>query len=286
MPPSSRKAASDKPRPEARTEARPEARGVQSIELGARLLKALVDEGEATMLKDLARIAGFAPAQAHAYLVSYRKIGLVEQDPTTGRYLLGRFAMDVGITRMQTTDPMRLARDAALALSEETGLIVALVVWGSFGPTVVLVQESGSQINMNTRPGTVYSMSGTASGRLFSAFLPPMVAKEAIRAERRENGQTGRVGTHRFLSKAELETIRQDGYATIENPPVPGVNAIAAPVFDHAGQLSMALTIIGEDRVMAEKAQSEFLPALLATARTLSEDLGYSGLREVVAAGD
>ena len=37
---------------------------------------------------------------------------------------------------------------------------------------------------------------------------------------------------------------------------------------------------------MAEKAQSEFLPALLATARTLSEDLGYSGLREVVAVGD
>ena len=270
MPPTPRKSATESPKHEAR--------GVQSIELGARLLKALVDEGEPIMLKDLARIAGFAPAQAHAYLVSYRKIGLVEQDAATGRYMLGRFAMDVGITRMQTTDPMRLARDAVIALSEETGLIVALVVWGSFGPTVVQVQESGSQINMNTRPGTVYSMSGTASGRLFSAFLPPMVAKEAIRAERRENGQTGRIGTHRFMAKSELETIRHEGYATIEDPPVPGVNAIAAPVFDHVGQLAMALTIIGEDRVMHEKAKTVFIPALLSAAQSLSEDLGYSGL--------
>ncbi|MCB1397690.1 MAG: IclR family transcriptional regulator [Rhodobacter sp.] len=262
-----------------------EARGVQSIELGARLLKALVDEGEPTMLKDLARIAGFAPAQAHAYLVSYRKIGLVDQDPATGRYLLGRFAMDLGITRMQTSHPMRLASDAAIALSEETGLIVALVVWGSFGPTVVQVQESGSQINMNTRPGTVYSMSGTASGRLFSAYLPVMVVKEAIRAEKRENGQTGRIGIHRFMAKAELEKIRHDGYATIENPPVPGVSAIAAPVFDHVGQLALAITIIGEDRILAEKAEQVFIPALMEAAEHLSNDLGCSNFRQKAQAG-
>ena len=45
---------------------KPDGRGVQSIEVGARLLNALVTEGEPMMLKDLAKQAGIAPAQAHA----------------------------------------------------------------------------------------------------------------------------------------------------------------------------------------------------------------------------
>ncbi len=253
-----------------------EGRGVQSIEIGARLLLALVDEVEPMMLKDLAQVAGFAPAQAHAYLVSYRNIGLVEQDAETGRYRLGAFALDLGIASMRTTDPMSLASDVATELSERTALHVALVVWGSFGPTVVQVKESGSQLNMNTRPGTVYSLTGTASGRLFSAFFPEATIKEAINQEKREKTDSGRVGTYRFMSRKEIDQIRDAGYApTGELPPVPGISAIAAPVFDHSGQLIMAITIIGQDHYMEAGAEEEFIPALLEAAQKVSLDLGY-----------
>jgi len=253
-----------------------EGRGVQSIEVGTRLLAALVDEVEPMMLKDLAQVAGFAPAQAHAYLVSYRNTGLVEQDPETGRYHLGRFALDLGITAMRTLDPMQLASEATQALSERTGLHVALVVWGSFGPTVVQVLESGGQINMNTRPGTVYSLTGTASGRVFSAWLPEATVRDAIAQEKREKSDSGRVGAHRFMSKKEIEQIREAGWATVEQPPVPGVNAYAAPVFDHAGHLAMVMTIIGQDYYIEDKAESIFVPALLETTRTLSQELGFT----------
>ncbi|WP_137929672.1 IclR family transcriptional regulator [Mesorhizobium comanense] len=253
-----------------------EGRGVQSIELGAKLLSVLAEEAEPLMLKDLARVAGFAPAQAHAYLVSYRKIGLVDQEPDTGRYMLGRFALDIGITRMRTADPMRQASEVVRALSEATALNVALVVWGSFGPTVIQLQESGSQLNMNTRPGTVYSMSGTASGRVFSAFMPEKVVRDAIRKEMREPPDSGRIGTHSFQSKKDLEQIRAAGYATVVDPPVPGIKAISAPVFDHIGQMVLAVTIIGHDALIDEKAESDFIPRLLEATEQLSADLGYS----------
>lgn len=255
--------------------AKPEGRGVQSIEIGARLLSALADEVEPMMLKDLAQVAGFAPAQAHAYLVSYRNIGLVEQDAETGRYCLGPFALDLGITSMRTTDPMSLASAAVRELSERTALHVALVVWGSFGPTVIQVRESGSQLNMSTRPGTVYSLTGTASGRVFSAFFPEATIKEAISQEKREKSESGRVGVYRFMSRKEIEQVRDAGYATVDPPPVPGISAYAAPVFDHAGQMVMAITIIGQDYYLEAGAEEEFVPALLDTAQTLSTDLGY-----------
>lgn len=236
----------------------------------------LTEEAEPMMLKDLARMAGFAPAQAHAYLVSYRKIGLVEQDADMGRYRLGRFAIDIGISRMCATDPMQLASETVKELSRQSLLNVALVVWGSFGPTVVQVQESGAQLNMNTRPGTVYSMSGTASGRVFSAFLPEKVVKKAISNEKREAPNSGRVGKARFMSKKELEQIRNDGFATVEDPPVPGISAYSAPVFDHIGQIVLAITIIGQDRYLAGRAESEFVPALLEATSQLSHDLGFT----------
>lgn len=256
-------------------ETKSEGRGVQSIELGARLLSTLADEGEPMMLKDLAHIAGFVPAQAHAYLVSYRKIGLVEQDPETGRYRLGRFAIDASMTRMRTNDPMRLAHETVANLSSETSLNVALVVWGTFGPTVVEVQESGSQVNMNTRPGTVYSMSGTASGRVFSAFLPETLVKEFIKREKREGQKSGRIGIPRFMAKKELEEIRERGWATVEDPPVPGISAYAAPVFDHIGQIVLAVTIIGQDHYLENFAKERFIPALLEATHHLSLELGY-----------
>lgn len=261
----------------ATSEQKSDPRGVQSIEVGARLLVALSDEGEPMMLKDLAKVAGFAPAQAHAYLVSYRKIGLVEQDAETGRYFMGRFALDLGMTAMRTVDPMKLASETVASLSERTNLNVALVVWGSYGPTVVQLHESGGQLNMNTRPGTVYSMTGTASGLVFTAFLPEKTVKEAISREKREASGSSRVGEYRFAPRREIDQIREQGFSEIENPPVPGIHAYAAPVFDHTGQIVHAITIIGQDHYLLPRAQGEFIPALLTATRELSASLGYHG---------
>jgi len=59
--------------------------GIQSIEVGTRLLRALAAHGRAMMLRDVARHAGMPPAKAHRYLVSFMRMGLVEQDANTGR---------------------------------------------------------------------------------------------------------------------------------------------------------------------------------------------------------
>ncbi|OWV41390.1 transcriptional regulator [Mameliella alba] len=233
----------------------------------------MAEEIEPMMLKYLAQVAGFAPAQAHAYLVSYRKIGLIEQDEEMGHYRRGRFALDLGVTSIRTIDPISLATDAVTELADRTALHVALVVWGSFGPTVVT--ESGSQLNMNTRPGKVYSMSGTASGRVFSAFLPEATVEATINLEKREKTDSGRVGVHRFMSRKELDHIREVGYATVVVPPVPGISAYAAPVFDHAGQMVMAITIFGQDHYLKGRAEEGFIPALIEAAGDLSSELEY-----------
>ena len=53
-------------------------RGIQSIEVGGRLLLALAREGRPMALKDLAQAAGMIPPKAHPYLVSFGKLGLID----------------------------------------------------------------------------------------------------------------------------------------------------------------------------------------------------------------
>ena len=84
-------------------------RGIQSIEVGGELLRALARSGEPMMLRDLAREAGMAPAKAHPYLVSFSRIGLIEQAQTTGRYEIGALALELGLVNLRRLSPVRIA---------------------------------------------------------------------------------------------------------------------------------------------------------------------------------
>ncbi|MCQ4160297.1 IclR family transcriptional regulator [Roseomonas sp. GC11] len=253
-------------------------RGVQSVEVGGRLLEALVRIGQPAMLRDLAQAAALTPAQAHAYLLSFRKLGLVEQDEASGRYALGPFALEVGLARMRSSDPLRMASKAAAEFAAEMGLMVTLAVWGTHGPTIIQVQESNQAIHVNLRAGSVYTITGTATGQLFAAFLPMAQVRPLLEEELRGIGGTNRkVG--RATSAARLEhdiaAIRSLGYSTTEGVPVPGINAVSAPVFDHMEQMQLAVTAIGNAGMLDCGPDSPQTAAVLALARRLSAGLGY-----------
>lgn len=252
-----------------------EGRGVQSIEIGAQLLDALVARGEPMMLKELAAAAGIAPAQAHPYLVSYCNLGMVEKNERSGRYQLGPFALELAVTRMRSVDPMQLANQAAVELSRQTGLTVLVSVWGPFGPTVVVVHESDDQIHMNTKVGTVYSVTGTATGRVFAAYMPPDVSKPSMRANLPKTFRDRCVGTPQAFEETDRQAIHETGIGSVPNPPVPGINAIAAPVFDHLGQVLAVIALVADARVLSKSADSDFARALKEASSQLSSELGY-----------
>ncbi|MFN7394694.1 MAG: helix-turn-helix domain-containing protein, partial [bacterium] len=106
-------------------------RGIQSIEVGGALLRALAHHGRALALKDLAAEAGMTPAKAHPYLVSFGKLGLIEQDAASGRYGLGPLAVQLGLISLQQLDPVALADAELEGLAAATGHTVGIAVWGS-----------------------------------------------------------------------------------------------------------------------------------------------------------
>lgn len=249
-----------------------EGRGIQSVEVGGKLLRTLADASAPMMLRDLAAAASLAPAQAHAYLVSFRRANLVEQDAASGMYRLGPFAMRLGLSRMRSVEPLAAASKVASRLSQQLGLMVAVVVWGPNSPTAVQVQEGAHTLNINVRAGTVFSVTGSASGRVFGAYAPSESLRR--RADLELKGEIRDLGlgvrSSRAEYDAEIARVLRDGFATIADMPVPGISAIAAPVFDAAGALALAMTLIGPNEAIDIGPDSAAVKTLIEACSGLS----------------
>jgi len=259
------------------TEKIKERRGIGAIEVGGLILNALVGSGRAMSLGDLARESGMPASKAHAYLVSFGKLGLVEQDVATGAYQLGPFALQMGLVSLQQMSPVKLAIPEVTRLAAIMDHTVALAVWGSHGPTVVYIAESSRPIHVNMHAGSVMSMLGTATGLVFSAFLPQALVDKVIARELQDElviGQAGeQIRTQDIASV--LAEVREQGLARAQGLPIPGINALSAPVFNHAQALSLVITATGPKGSFATDWDGELAQALRASASALSRQLGY-----------
>ncbi|MGL1834886.1 IclR family transcriptional regulator [Rhodocyclaceae bacterium SMB388] len=222
-------------------------RGIQSIEVGGALLQVLVRTATPMMLKDLAREAGMPPAKAHPYLVSFGKLGLIDQDPVTGRYGLGAFALQMGLSALQGLNPLRVATPEAARLSDEIQQNVAIAVWGNHGPTIVSIEECSRPVHVNMRPGTVMSLLNSATGRVFASFLSERMTAPLEQEELARLASTNQPALRpsRKRIDEELADVRARRMARAVGHPIPGINAFCAPVFDHAGHLALTLTAMG-----------------------------------------
>lgn len=251
-------------------------RGIQSIEVGGRLLTALARSGVPMMLKDLAREAAMPAAKAHPYLVSFRKLRMIEQDPLTGRYELGALALQLGLISLQRLDPVRLATPEMTVLSDRVAQSTALAVWGNRGPTIVRFEESTHPIHVNLRTGTVMSLIDSATGQVFAAFLPPKRIENLVQAEFDAGpNPAGSRPPSREKVEALLAEVRKHGLARAVGNPIPGVNAFSAPVFDHSGHIVLAITVLGPAGTFNASWTSPIADALRETASSVSARLGY-----------
>jgi DNA-binding IclR family transcriptional regulator len=248
-------------------------RGIQSIEVGGALLRALAHHGRPLPLKELAQLSGMAPAKAHPYLVSFGKLGLIEQDGASGHYGLGPLALQLGLISLQQFDPVALATPVIEQLAAGCGHTLALAVWGNRGATIVRIALPPSAVVVSMRHGTVMSLRATASGRLFAALLPRAQVLPVLRAEGgAEPGQ--RTGFDAALA-AELEAVRASGISIVQDRSLAGISAMATPVFDDGGRLVLALTAIGTTAAMDLQPGGALAQRLQAAAAGLSARLGW-----------
>jgi DNA-binding IclR family transcriptional regulator len=252
-------------------------RAIQSVEVGGRLLLALAASPGPMTLKDLAAQGGLPASRAHPYLVSFGRLGLVQQEADSGRYGLGPAALQLGLAALRQCDPVKVAVPVAEALASETGQAVAVAVWGNFGPTVVRMIDARQPLHVAMRTGTVMSMFGTATGRAFAAVLPPERIADAL-AGVALGGDAAGAARPAGTPGAGLDSARDEfarhGCTRAVGRPIPGVNAFSAPVFDHDGTPALVLTLLGHQDHVPAAWTSPMAQAVQRAAAEVSARLG------------
>ncbi len=256
----------------------PDAPGIQSIEVGAEILRAMVDAGGAVALTRLAQLAGMEPSKARRYLVSFLRSGLVQQDERTGHYLFGPLGLRIGLASFNAMDPIRLGARALVALRDATGETAMLSVWGGRAPTIVCLEESGQPVMLVARLGATLPLLSSASGQVFAAFLDPHTASDAVAREwdaLPEKRHKEILGRHRTLDDL-LQAVRAARFTEVRDQVQQGIHGFSAPVFSHKSAIVGAMTLIVRSGADGDRRAGQLAQEVRQRAAALSRELGFS----------
>src|SRR5262245_4359772 len=253
--------------------------GIQSIEVGARLLSALAAAPQAQTLSALAAAAGMPASKAHRYLVSYGRSGLIVQEGPSGRYDVGPLAVGLGLAALGRFDVVRHCANAVDDIRDVVDETVALFVWATKGPTIVRLAESSHPVAMTMRVGSTVPLMSTATGRIFAAYLPEQLTRAFLAAElaaARAERNARLPQNENELSKL-LGAVRRRAMARVGGEFLPGVGAFSVPVFGHESELKAAITAVGRAETLDIAWNGRVARVLKARASQLSG----AGLDEV-----
>ncbi|MBF5003291.1 IclR family transcriptional regulator [Diaphorobacter caeni] len=252
-------------------------RGIQSIEVGFRILDTIRQSGRPLPLKELAETCQLTVPNVHYYMVSFQNVGLVMQQPDTGFYGLGPYALRLGLAALEQFDVFTTARPAMAELAASTGQTVFLGVWGNKGPTIVYrVEGTRSRPLLELRVGSVLPLLSSALGRNFLAHLPPANTRELLEQEMasvlRPDGQ-------RKYSEKDVEMMRKDvldhHISRCKDALLPNFISMSAPIFDMLGEMKAAITLMGPVGSFDDDLNSPTARVLSEKARSISETAGW-----------
>ncbi|MFP4904926.1 helix-turn-helix domain-containing protein, partial [Paraburkholderia sp. BR14261] len=123
-------------------------RGIQSVEVGGRLLRALADARAPLGATELAASGDIPSSQAHAYLVSLTRLGLIKRDALSGRYEPGPLALRLGLLHLAQQPALREAVPRAAALAQALNCSVALCIAGPQGPMIVRYEHASLPLHV------------------------------------------------------------------------------------------------------------------------------------------
>jgi DNA-binding IclR family transcriptional regulator len=248
-------------------------RHIGSINVGFRLIQALIDNGRARSLKELSDRTGMQSGHAFLYMASFLQVGLVSQDPVNSRYDLGPLAFDIGLAAMRRADVIALAKEPMVELAAQTNQSVFLSVWGNRGPTIVSKVDAPQVTALQLSLGFVLSLLETASGRVFLAHLPRAQTHSLLTAELAAGPQLWKTKFTAASVERNVAAILKAGFSTSDAKRNDGYASIAAPISDHAASIRAVVTLTGP-HVAFEAHGHAFQAALTQTAASISEQLG------------
>ena len=214
---------------------------VQSIERAFAVLSALSD-GPLGVTEVTGRV-GLPKSTAARLLASLAREGVVEQIPGDTRYRLGARIVSLAAGVVPTRNLVALARPVLVELASALDEAAGLSVVDGFVVHYIDQVDTAHQVLVRDWTGSRLPIHAVSSGQVFLAHMAPSVVERFL-AEPLERF-TPRTLVEPAALQERLRRVQLDGYAWGRDEFAEGINSVAAPIADAAGNVGAAVHVHG-----------------------------------------
>ena len=247
---------------------------LQSVERAIAILKSFSLEKPERGVSELSQEMGLHKSTVSRLMRTLEQGGLLSRNPKTERYRLGLDLLTLAAQVVSYMDIREASRAPLRGLAEACQETVFLSVLDA-GEIVNLYQyipfkhqiKSTGWVDRRMRPHT------TAAGKVLMAYLPPDELDLILEAG------LERVAPHTITDpdtlRRELSQVRAQGYATAQEELEEGLNAVAAPIWEHTGQVMASIGVAGPAYRVTPSQFHALAAHVIETAMEISRQLGY-----------
>ncbi len=253
-----------------------EPRYSQSLERGLAILECFTPDRPVLGIADIATQLGMSRSTTHRYVTTLLALGYLKQGARR-KYRLGLRVTDLGMSALNETSLREHAEADLGELAHRAGYATSIAVLD--GEEVLYVDHIQG-LRRRHVPGPALGAGSrvpaycTALGKVLLAHLPEYECREIL-----SSLDLKREGPNTIVSKNtlrdELIQVLEEGLAVEDQELVEGRVAIAAPVFDEAGEITAAIDLTaGAEMIAVEEFADALGPHLISTADRISSRLG------------
>jgi IclR family pca regulon transcriptional regulator len=227
-------------------------------------------EGRAELtLTEVAQATGLARATARRALITLEHLGYVTTHDRVFR--LTPRVLGLGFPPLSRTTLAGIADPHLTELSQRLHDSVSLAVLAGDKIQYTGRVATSRVMSVNITVGTRLPAYATSLGRVMLADLPEPRLSELLPL-------TPHTLTDPEKLRAELDHVRETGYALVDEELEEGLRSIAVPVRERGGRVVAAVNVaMHSSRRTAEECVRDVLPELHATAGRIEADLRVAG---------
>jgi IclR family transcriptional regulator, pca regulon regulatory protein len=246
---------------------------VQSVAKTLDVIQAFDAEHRDLTLSDVARRTGQTRASARRFLLSLESLGFVRSDGAL--FSLTPRVLALGHAFLSSLRLPELAEPHLKALSQRLGESTSASVFD--GDDVVYVARIPARriMSVSIGVGSRFPAYATSMGRVMLAFAP-RAALDAYLARVSLEPLTDRTIIDAQGLRAELELVRERGWAVVDQELAIGLRSVAAPVRNASGAVVAAINASTAAHPGSEPLRPAIIDDVVATADRISEDLRHA----------
>src|SRR5699024_3232666 len=238
---------------------------VQSVDRAVTILK-LLAEDEGLTVSEVAEQLDVHVSTASRLVSGLRAHDLVERSENSGGLRLGVGLLRLAGVMVSRLDIATYSQPVCDGLAAQVGETTNVAILDDDAAINVCQAQGPGTVAMQNWVGQRTTLHATSSGKALLAFLP----------ERRRAGLLAGP-LEEFTSRAleqELAEVRERGWAQAVEELEEGLNAVAAPIRDHTGQVVAALSVAGPAYRLTVERLPQVARTVIRSAEEISRRLG------------